>query len=439
MPLPQDNNENKSFEIQEIFDSIPSWMSRWGTTIIFALIIMFGIISWVIKYPDIIQGKAIITASNPPVLLVNKVNGELANIHFSEGEFINKGAIISEIENPVSTDEIDSLTYFIEQVETHIKNYQEGDTIPYPNMNKLTFGEIQLEYNSLIQNIVEYNITIIESRYKQNIENLKTQISLYQELSEMISKQIRISDDEVTNKKYLHEVNQSLYEKGVISKLEYLNKKDSYGNTLKNNADIKKSLISNEISIANIKNRLLTLQTEFSSLQRLLIEHITQSIQNIKNMVINWSQRFVITASVSGHLTFLKDLHPNQYVNSGDQLFAIIPKQQELKAILSFPTQGSGKVRIGQEVRIQLDNYPSTEFGEITGLIQDITLLPIEKDKMNWYKAFIEIDDSLITTYGKHINYAPNMEGIGNIVTEDLRIIERVFNRLRNIVSEPNK
>ncbi|MFT7158377.1 MAG: multidrug resistance efflux pump, partial [Parvicella sp.] len=251
--------------------------------------------------------------------------------------------------------------------------------------------------------------------------------------------QIRISDDEVTNKKYLHEVNQSLYEKGVISKLEYLNKKDSYGNTLKNNADIKKSLISNEISIANIKNRLLTLQTEFSSLQRLLIEHITQSIQNIKNMVINWSQRFVITASVSGHLTFLKDLHPNQYVNSGDQLFAIIPKQQELKAILSFPTQGSGKVRIGQEVRIQLDNYPSTEFGEITGLIQDITLLPIEKDKMNWYKAFIEIDDSLITTYGKHINYAPNMEGIGNIVTEDLRIIERVFNRLRNIVSEPNK
>ena len=53
----------RSDEVQEIISAVPSWMIRWGITLIFGLILMLVSLSWFIKYPDIIFGNAILTTS----------------------------------------------------------------------------------------------------------------------------------------------------------------------------------------------------------------------------------------------------------------------------------------------------------------------------------------------------------------------------------------
>ena len=69
-------------------------------------------------------------------------------------------------------------------------------------------------------------------------------------------------------------------------------------------------------------------------------------------------------------------------------------------------------------------NYPSDEFGELNGTVKSISLIPNEEGN---YLINVELPQDLKTTYGKKIAFRQEMKGTANIVTEDLRLIERFF------------
>ena len=101
--------EIRSDEVQEILSTVPNWMIRWGITLIFGLILMLIFISWFIKYPDVIEGQAIITTTQPPAKLVSKSSGYLEQLYFKDNASIKKGDIIAEITNPTNKASIDFL------------------------------------------------------------------------------------------------------------------------------------------------------------------------------------------------------------------------------------------------------------------------------------------------------------------------------------------
>ena len=49
-----DNIELRSEEVQEILEKVPHWMIRWGNVLFLALIVLLLVISWFVKYPDVI-------------------------------------------------------------------------------------------------------------------------------------------------------------------------------------------------------------------------------------------------------------------------------------------------------------------------------------------------------------------------------------------------
>ena len=49
------------------------------------------------------------------------------------------------------------------------------------------------------------------------------------------------------------------------------------------------------------------------------------------------------------------------------------------------------------------------------------------------YAIDVSLPDTLITTFDKEIDFQQEMRGTGDIVTEDLRLIERFFYQLRNV------
>ena len=76
-------------------------------------------------------------------------------------------------------------------------------------------------------------------------------------------------------------------------------------------------------------------------------------------------------------------------------------------------------------------NYdPSTEFGTLKGQIESIALLP---DEDGFYLVTVSLPSSLITSYKKEITFRHEMRGSAEIITEDLRLIERFFYQLKNV------
>ena len=99
------------------------------------------------------------------------------------------------------------------------------------------------------------------------------------------------------------------------------------------------------------------------------------------------------------------------------------------KALL--PIARSGKVKVGQRVIVRFSNYPDQEFGVVNGT-NSISLVPTD----NSYTIEIAFSKGLTTNYGKTLPVSHEMTTTAEIVTDDLRLIERFFMPLKKVFRE---
>ena len=85
---------------------------------------------------------------------------------------------------------------------------------------------------------------------------------------------------------------------------------------------------------------------------------------------------------------------------------------------------------MGQEVNIRLVNYPDREFGILKGKIKTISLTP---DKDGNLFIDVALPNGIETSYKKQIIFQQEMSGTADIVTVDLRLIERILHQFRAI------
>lgn len=111
----------------------------------------------------------------------------------------------------------------------------------------------------------------------------------------------------------------------------------------------------------------------------------------------------------------------------------IMQRISDHNRIESFLTGPSiGKVKVGQRVIIRFTNYPDQEFGIVNGVVTSISLVPMEDN----YMVEIGLPDGLLTNYHKTLPVSQEMQAQADIVTEDLRLIERFFMPLKKIFKE---
>lgn len=63
------------------------------------------------------------------------------------------------------------------------------------------------------------------------------------------------------------------------------------------------------------------------------------------------------------------------------------------------------------------------------GSVGGITQIPNE----NKYQIKIKLPKQLITSYQQKITYTPETQGTAEIITKDLRLLERIFNQFRTL------
>ena len=94
---------------------------------------------------------------------------------------------------------------------------------------------------------------------------------------------------------------------------------------------------------------------------------------------------------------------------------------------LRVPVRNFGKVAAGQSVEIYLENYPPEEYGTLRGTVRTLSSLP----KQGYYLVTVDFPEGLTTQYGKAIPFAQQLLGQAEIITAELRLLERFFYRLR--------
>ena len=138
----------------------------------------------------------------------------------------------------------------------------------------------------------------------------------------------------------------------------------------------------------------------------------------------------LVSRASSGSLAYIGFLENQQFIEANKHIFSIIPEQEKLIARAELPIRGSGKVKVGQLANIRLENYPFERFGLLHGKISSISLIPGEGK----YWVTIELPDQLLTNQKKSLSFKHQLTGSTEIITEDLRLLERFFYQFRKLL-----
>ncbi len=424
MPLEKEI-ELRSEEVQEILTRVPHWMIRWGSVLVLITVLSLFFVSWLVKYPDVITTQIVITTNTPPEKLVAKVSGKIETILVEDKAIVYKNTPLGVIENSANYKDVFLLKSIVDTIDI------DKNKFPFEKLKMVQLGEVE-SYFAVFhkESIADYLNEKLQPYQVEGTAQSYESIQLKERLRLLESQRSSNQAELVLQKSDLDRY-EGLFKKGIIAtqelekhKLTYLQVERNYKSLLSTISQLKSAI--NELN-KNSKTTRINESKENVNLER----NVIQAFYGLKKAIRDWELNYVLRSSIEGKVSFLQLWAPNQTVNAGDNVFAIIPTNESgYIGKVKAPAQNSGKIKVGQTVNIRLTNYPDREFGIIKGSIKTISLTP---DKDGNLLIDTSLPNGLETSYKKQISFQQEMSGTADIVTDDLRLIERLLYQFRDV------
>ncbi|WP_435261392.1 HlyD family secretion protein [Tenacibaculum sp. nBUS_03] len=419
-----------SEQVKDVLTSPPKAIFRWGNTILFFFFALVIFLVYIIRYPDVIEGQAVLTTTIPPQKEYAKVSGKLEQLFIKNNQAVKSGTHIALIENTANYNDIKYLRGIIDTLTLSSEKFQ----FPIEKLPMLFLGEIETAFSNFENNYILYVLNKESNAFLYENSNDNYTIMQLKKRLVAAKNQRNINEEELVFKKKNIERIKKLYKKGVISeqnyeyeKLEFLKAKRSF-----NDVNITISQIEERISNRSNDKK----QSEVANVRKEinLLKSVLQSFDQLKRAIKEWEYKYLVKAKIDGTVSFMDIWSKNQTVKVNDFLLTIIPADyEEYVCKIQIPVINSRKLKIGQSVNIKLSSYPDYEFGVLKGNLNKISLIPNEK---NMYLLDVSLPKGLLTTYNKQIEFNQEMHGVAEVITENLRLIERIFYKFKIIFNK---
>lgn len=415
--------ELRSDEVQEIIGATPSRILRYGlTSVLFFLVILIAG-SIFFKFPELISGRFMIVSSNPPVYLKAKKNGLISGIFFKEKDSVSVGSLIAVIEGPANYKDILDL-------ENNLKIVSFDSLSILYTSEKLALGEIQQYYVDLQKKVSSFNDYISNDYFTSELKSLTQRKNITIEHQKNQEKHLNLKLREVTLASEEFRRDSVLKLDGVISQAEYSKSEQKYLQSRQSLEEQNSEYLTTQLEHNTIEESILKLKKEHNDKLTQFKIDIEGSIEQLKSQISIWKEKNLIISPINGLLSFTGVWEKNQYVENGQTLVTVVPHIRNTtigKVII--PIRRAGKIKTGQSINLKFDNYPSAEYGMLRTRLEGISLVPDSA-----YIGSINLSDTLTTNYGIVIPFGQNLQGEAEIITEDMSLMARFINPIREIM-----
>jgi len=248
-------------------------------------------------------------------------------------------------------------------------------------------------------------------------ELLKSQYVLYSETLHLVQNQfVRDSQSYISGALQIWE-----YEK---SKLLYIDKKQKI-------LSLQLELLTLLKTIDHIELSGIEANLNFDKEQNRLQQKLHKSQDDLLIALERWKETYLLIATSAGTLNYMRDWSRENLIKNLECIFTITPIDPGgYKAKIVIPAIGIEKVKLGQQVNIKLEGYPSTEYGLLQGIVGTISNIPTEKG----YPAIVNLPSEVITSCGFKINSERELSGTAEIVIENKSVFDRLINPFKSLL-----
>lgn len=422
-----DNLDLRSEEVQEILTNPPAWIVRWGISLIFMFTLIILTLAFIIKYPDFVTAKVLITTEQPTERVVARYSGQLEKLFIKNRDTVKANEKLAIIKNTANYNDVYVLKHIIDTLQFNPKNFN----FPFNKTSRLMLGEISIALINFEKSYTNYTLLKDLDPYNSQLRGNKVSLAEIRVRLQSQINQKELLEQEVELKKTDFERQKQLFEKGVISRLEYESHQLSFLQMQKNISAMAISISQMREAISSASSNLKTTRINEQEDKTNFLRNLTQNYNTLKETIRDWEYKYVLKSSINGVISFQNFWGENQFVNAGDIAFSILPTNtSSLVGKLVIPSQNAGKVIIGQKVFIKLDNYPYQQYGMLIGKVTNFSISPDDEGN---YVVYISLPNGTKTSYNKTFTFNQELLGNAEIITEDLSVAARIFYKFREL------
>ncbi len=419
--------EIRSQEVQELLGNVPRWIIRWGTIVVFFVLVALVILSRALSYPDVINSQINLTANVPPAEMKAYMDGTIKRILVQDQESVQKNEILAVIHSAADFHDVLWLS----------DNLPDGFNVEVLLNQKfrekqLQLGGVQSVYADYINNLEEYQGFIDVDYYRKKATAIQDEINKYQVYIFNINEQKKVLLDEynLIYKKYKRD--SLLTEKGVLSRKDLEKSEEEKYASLYKLKEEESRLSQAKIEVIRLEQSLLELELNLKQQDQQIYSLLKSKFENLRGAIAQWRKDYLIEAPFDGIVSMTRIWSENQYVSEGEVVLTVLPQNYErIFGRVSLLPAGAGKIKKQDKVIIRFDNYPYLEYGVVTGRISSMSLAP----EGGVYFATVTLDSSrLVTNYNTYLNFSQNMQGSAEIITESRSLMARIIAPVKSAI-----
>ncbi len=419
--------EDWSAGTQEILDTLPQ---RWSRSVLYLMVAFSTVISpWALgaRVDEVGSARGRLEPKGKTLRLDAPVSGTVAKVHLKEGQRVEAGQPLLELES--------------EAVQSELRQVQAQREGQLNRLAQLDLVRRQLELSLRTQGFQQQAQAAEQQAQLAQIEQqLGYQVSdrrLFQDL---------LNQDQTQTSCY-----QGLYDLGVLSKLEVeksqrtaietqqrlqqadatlnrtqveLRKQRSTYERLLREGEL--AAIESQRQIEELRSQALTLQSE-----------IRQSQTKIEALTYQWQQR-AVSVPVSGTVFQLPIQNAGTVVQPGQTLAQIAPDGVPLVLRAQISSRESGFIRAGLPVKLKFDAYPFQDYGIVEGEIvwvsPDSRVLPgTEVPQQEVYDVEIKIPQGFVKVGDRQIPLTAGQTANAEIVIRQRRVLDLLIDPLQKM------
>ena len=350
------------------------------------LSILFGSLN---EVDTTVSARGQFTTRTPNIIVEAGANSIVREILVERGQEVKKGQTIALLDNTMTAANLNQNKQIIQNLEQKLnrltleKSYIENDSLvaQTTQLDALNFDTLKKRVAEYREKINSFNSRLEKSQAALTAENIIYGIAVEQEVL----------------KAKIEAVQKNLYDKKIVTVLNYYTASDATLNAERGTANTQKSInsISSEITILGSENKAFiaqwasTLTSDITSTNERLMQAQQERIK-----LAQLANGVIIKAPVDGIVLDLPAVSEGAIVNEGDKILTLVQANEPLYLEVDINPKDISDLKMGLQTSVKIDAMPFQKYGDVKGEVifvsQDTFSESLAGEKGFYYRGRIK-------------------------------------------------
>lgn len=364
-----------------------------------------------------------------------KETAEVKYIHVREGQFVQEGDLLIELDPTSTQADAGRLTqdWVAARIEAARLRALVDDTPAenLPEVEGATPSDIQLNRTYLISERQAHLSTLaaLDNELDQRRAEERSTLAQIQRLEQIMP----IAQERADSKR-------DLLERGVTPRVEFLDRQEEL-------IDYQQQLVIAESRLDEVRAAIKALGSERdrtdATFRRDILARLTAAEQRAASLsqeVIKAQDRdrlMTLRAPVSGTVQQLQIHTVGGVVTPAQELMTIVPADTDIEVEAMLLNKDVGFVRSGQDVKIKVESFPFTKYGTLDATVTQVSQDSVADENLGLvYPVRLQLHQKQIPTSDGSVPLGPGMAVTAEIRTGTRQIIQYLVAPLNEYLDE---